>query len=414
MYDGVVAAHFDHRMRDESRLDAEWVRGLCRSWGIPLSSGFADRVPRSEEEARDARYEFLEVVRTAVHAQWILTAHHADDQAETVLFRVLRGTGIRGLAGIPAARAPGVARPMLSIWREELEAYADSVGLTHRCDDSNADLLFARNVIRSQLLPVAESHVAAGARRSLVRLASTAAANEAAWAEVVPRLLEDVDVSGPGEGEYPTLSWQRDAFLGFGVPLRGRLIRALAARVGGGLNDIGTRLAVDFTTAAQSGRSIELGDGLVLRRELGRLSLGRTGPMQVDQPLVIPSTEAGCGRAILGGRSVEAWWGGVATEAALEGGDDDGDVCESCFRIGQLAFPLVLRGREPGDRVSLPVGTRKVKKLLLEARIPESERSRVPVLTDALGRVLWIPGVARTNEVGDEEARGSMIIRIRG
>src|ERR1044071_5937228 len=110
----LFAAHFDHAMRPESAGDAAWVAGLCRAWGVPLVSGRADAGLRTEEEARDARYAFLRQAREEARAEWIATAHHADDQAETVLFRVLRGTGIAGLAGIPAVDAPrGLVRPLL-------------------------------------------------------------------------------------------------------------------------------------------------------------------------------------------------------------------------------------------------------------------------------------------------------------
>ncbi|HEX6037412.1 tRNA lysidine(34) synthetase TilS, partial [Longimicrobium sp.] len=97
----VSAAHFDHAMRPGSEGDAAWVCGLCRAWGVPLMDARADIPPRTEAEARDARYAFLRRAQEACGAAFLATAHHADDQAETVLFRVLRGTGLGGLAGIP-------------------------------------------------------------------------------------------------------------------------------------------------------------------------------------------------------------------------------------------------------------------------------------------------------------------------
>ena len=100
----VSAAHFDHSMRVGSAADAEWVSGLCRAWNIPLRSERATHAIRNEAEARAARYAFLEAATEAVDADRIATAHHADDQAETVLFRMLRGTGVDGLAGIPIRR----------------------------------------------------------------------------------------------------------------------------------------------------------------------------------------------------------------------------------------------------------------------------------------------------------------------
>src|SRR5690606_7521557 len=111
-------------------------------------------------------------------ARWILTAHHADDQAETVLFRILRGTGIGGLAGIPARGAGGILRPLLPFWRREIQAYASDVGLRWRRDPTNLSHDPSRNRIRLALLPEIERHVAPGASRNLVALADLARESE--------------------------------------------------------------------------------------------------------------------------------------------------------------------------------------------------------------------------------------------
>ncbi|HEX8392306.1 MAG TPA: tRNA lysidine(34) synthetase TilS, partial [Longimicrobium sp.] len=186
----VSAAHFDHAMRPGSDADARWVAGLCRAWGVPLRSARADSAPTSEAEARDARYRFLRAAQADVGATHLATAHHADDQAETVLFRVLRGTGLRGLAGIPAADGTGLVRPLLPFWRAELRAYARAAGLRWRTDPSNAGLDPARNRLRHRVLPQAE-RVAPGARRALVRLAALARDDEAAWEPVLAPLAAE-------------------------------------------------------------------------------------------------------------------------------------------------------------------------------------------------------------------------------
>ncbi len=171
----VSAAHFDHAMRPGSADDAAWVRGLCRAWGVPLAEGRADAVPRSEAQARDARYAFLREAQRACGATFLATAHHADDQAETVLFRALRGTGVAGLAGIPARDPSGLVRPLLPLWRAEIRRYARDNGLRWLTDPTNAVPDAARNRIRLRLLPYVERHLAPGARRSLARLGQLAA-----------------------------------------------------------------------------------------------------------------------------------------------------------------------------------------------------------------------------------------------
>ena len=182
----LLAAHFDHRMCSSSGLDAEWVRGLCRAWAVPLHLGRAASIPTSEEEAREARYEFLLGSKDQGDASWLLTAHHADDQAETVLFRVFRGTGLSGLAGIPRRRPPGIFRPLLPFSRETLEGYASFHGIQPRLDPSNEDVSIPRNFLRHRVIPQVEGAVAGGARSSLQRLARLARENEEAWDSLLP------------------------------------------------------------------------------------------------------------------------------------------------------------------------------------------------------------------------------------
>ena len=388
----IHVAHFDHGMRAESAADAEWVRGLCRAWGLSFTIARAEAAPTSEDGARRARYDFLERVQDEEKATWLMTAHHADDQAETVFFRVLRGTGIEGLAGIPATREPGIIRPLLGFWRDDLEVYARSVGLSWREDASNAELGYARNTIRRSLLPLAETEVATGARRSLVRLAGIARENEAAWASVLPDIVAALDLEEIEGGGGGGLSWNRSAANALSEPLRARVMRHLAARSGRVLDEAGTRLAVEFITASRSGTGIELGGGLELRRELDRLVLRAGVTVSSDVPIQISEAGTGAGEALLGGTPVPVSCGGAGS------GDS---VDEGVFPVADLEFPLLVRGRRAGDRIRLSGGSRKVKKLLLEARIPEGRRAQTPILVDAGGRVLWVPGVARAADIED-------------
>ncbi|MGE0160137.1 MAG: tRNA lysidine(34) synthetase TilS [Gemmatimonadales bacterium] len=384
----LVVAHFDHRMRPESAEDAQWVAGLAAGWGIECRLGEAGTPPGSEAEAREARYRFLQTVTDDVGASLVVTAHHADDQAETVLFRALRGTGRAGLAGIPARRGL-YFRPLLRFWRAELEAYARRARLSWRDDPTNSSLRYARNALRHRVLPEIERLVAPGARRALVRLSAIAREDEAAWASVLPSLLEPLDVT-EREG---AVSVDRDALAALHPAVRARILRALASGLGVTLEETGTRLAGEFVASAGSGLALDVGGGLTLRRELDRVWLDVVPTRldaSADRPLVIPDARPGSGEAWLAGRPVSVSWGRADVGGALR---------SASFDPRTLRFPLRVRAREAGDRIRLPSGTKKVKKVLLEARIPRIERAGVPMVVDARGDVLWIPGVARA--VGD-------------
>jgi tRNA(Ile)-lysidine synthase len=153
----LIAAHFDHGIRagsdEEARQVVEWAKEIgleCRVGGP------SHALPPRQAPLRAARYSFLHEVADEEGADRIATAHHADDQAETVLFRILRGTGVRGLAGIPERRGR-IVRPLLEFWREELESYLQEAGIAYLTDPSNVDPRWTRALIRTKVLPALES-----------------------------------------------------------------------------------------------------------------------------------------------------------------------------------------------------------------------------------------------------------------
>ena len=160
----MTVAHLNHQLRgDESDLDEAFVRDVATSLGVGFRSARIDVAKEGgnlEATARRMRYAFLEGVATEVGATWIATGHTADDQAETVLHRLVRGTGLQGLRGIAAQRPPAAAgglcivRPLLNVTRAEIIAYLESLGQPFRTDSSNADLRFTRNRIRAELVPL--------------------------------------------------------------------------------------------------------------------------------------------------------------------------------------------------------------------------------------------------------------------
>lgn len=392
----VVAAHLDHAMRPDSADDATWLRGVADGWGVPLLSTRLDPPPADEAEARRRRYAFLEAARRDAGARLVVTAHHADDQAETVLFRVLRGTGVAGLQGVRERRWPGIWRPLLPFTRAEILAYADEVALEWREDPTNRDP-YARNVLRHRIIPAAEEGVAPGARRALVGLARRAREDEQAWRSVMPRLLGEADLRPEDEG----FSLSAEALRAHHPALRARLIRAVAHRLDQTLSEAGTRLAVEFTSSGESGAGVPLGNGLELRRELDRVAIVRRRPSEPDVPVIIDGGEEGEAEARLGGSTYRVRWSRHAPT---------GEGWTERFSMAEIRFPVVVRARIPGDRVRLSYGTKKLKKLMLEARVPPGQRHRIPVLADDAGEVLWVPEVVRS--IHATEGSGEDVIHI--
>jgi len=452
-------AHFDHRMRSSGRADVEWMAGVAGAWGLPLHRAEAARLSRNEAEARTARYRFLKELVESDRVDRVLTAHHADDQVETVLFRILRGTGVEGLRGIPEERSPGILRPLLARSRQEIEAYAERHGLRPREDPSNRSSQFARNRIRHELLPLAEA-IHPGARRAIHRLARNA--REAA--DLVDTLLEERLGRFEVEKDNPRAAGARGT--GFGVSLdrprlltevervQRALIRLAARRVGATLSRTGTATALQFMRGGSSGRALRLPGGLVIEREFDVVRVhrvadphaasedpadefgdsGESGPTDPvpdtgDIPLQIlgatagaaaghgaeigtgaaggtesAPVSAGSGRLRVGGRWFEAQW---------SPGTDVGSEWSAIFDPTRITFPLSLRGWRPGDRTRTEGGGRKLKKLFGERRVPAGDRHRWPLLVEGDDEVLWIPGLHRSPRFVPGEEGSSWAIEVR-
>ncbi len=385
----LTVAHFDHAMRGGSAADARWVRGLAEAWQLPVRWERSEVRPENEAEARALRYAFLHRIRRQVDADFLVTAHHADDQVETVLFRILRGTGVRGLAGIAASRTPGVVRPLLEESRRELEIYAARMGFTGRSDPTNRELHPARNRIRHELLPRLES-IHPGARSAILRLARNARRTHQALDLLLePILAQLIEDRGPG-----SITVARDPLLAYPFPVRSAIFRALAREAGVTLDEAGTGAALEFISHGVSGGRLQLPGSVRLARDFDRVrlewgtgrALDREGrPEEADAPFTLPAPEpAGRTLARLAGRPVVVAWGTSPPEAP------EGAV--EAFHPGRLDFPLMVRRWRPGDRTSSPAGRRKLKKLFGELRLSVDVRRRIPVVADGRDEVIWIPG----------------------
>jgi tRNA(Ile)-lysidine synthase len=181
----LFVAHLNHGLRSAADEDHAWLQSLCQRLGIPLEFGRANVAKIAEEKgdgweaaARLARYEFLRETAERVGARFVATGHTADDQAETVLHRVLRGTGIEGIAGIPKVRqlSPSVSivRPLLNVRRADVLAYLSSIGQNYRIDASNEDTTWTRNRLRNDLLPELRERYNRRVDTALTRLAAQA------------------------------------------------------------------------------------------------------------------------------------------------------------------------------------------------------------------------------------------------
>lgn len=391
----VLAAHFDHGIRPESAIQAGTVAGRAAELGVVCAIG---RPPAplepTQAELRRARYAFLRAEARRAGAERVATGHHADDQAETVLFRLLRGTGLRGLGGIPLRRGAFV-RPLLPFRAGEIRAYLHGRGLAWLDDPSNRDPRWTRPRIRHEVLPLLDDVAGGSVVPRLVALAARArraeAALEASAAEALRRAREAA-TRAREPGSAPDLEARtriaRSEVLGYHAEIQARMVRKLARARGVELSRGGTRAAVQFIKRGRSGGAVDVAEGLQLGREFDTLWFGPPPRSEPDEILEIPDAGPGRREVAVGGRTYRVAWTAHGTAGE---GDERGWEAELPLRA--LRFPLRLRGPRPGDRLWDGEGGRKLKALFLERRVPASRRARIPVLEDARGRVVWVAGV---------------------
>ena len=205
----ICVAHLNHQLRPDADEDERFVVELCQRLGITCEVGrvAVERLAAHsgdgvEAAARAARYRFLHETAGRLGARFVATAHTADDQAETILHRIIRGTGIRGLAGMTRVRPLGHAtliRPLLEVRRVELQAYLDALAQPCRHDPSNADLRFTRNRIRHQIMPQLRRHLNSGVTEAVLRLGTLAGEAQAVVDDLVAQRLDRcVTIDGLG------------------------------------------------------------------------------------------------------------------------------------------------------------------------------------------------------------------------
>ena len=258
-------------------------------------------------------------------------------------------------------------------------------------DPSNVDPRWTRALIRTRVLPALESAWDGPVRERLVQVADAARRTDQALLAQAHQALRRSDVTKDCRG----FRFVRAGFARYHPAVQARAFAFLAERLNVRLSRGGTRVAVEFIKGGQSGASVHVGGGLVLRREFDELWLGDPPPTErVSGILRIEVPGAGEGCVEIGGRSFRVRWAPAKHQAVGKPHDDDD---EHAYSFGQedAAWPLQVRSWLPGDRIRLRGGSRKLKRLFGDRRISLSERGRIPVLSDAEGRVLWVRGVAR-------------------
>ncbi|MGI6152632.1 MAG: tRNA lysidine(34) synthetase TilS [Christensenellaceae bacterium] len=386
----VVCVHFEHGIRGEESLrDAEFVAEYCEKWRVPFYMGAAD-VPALSKEwkvsvelaAKRAREAYFAEMVADGTVDLIATAHHKEDTAESVLMHVLRGTGIDGLIGI-RRRQGQMIRPFLCVGKRDILEYAQSMGIPHVEDSTNADNRYTRNYIRNVLLPAADAHLKTDTTAALNRLSVLAERDGAFLNKCAEQAFGECAAVTGDQVELELARLQK-----LDEAIAARVIR-LACRKLGVLQDVEfahIESVLRLAACAQTGSRANLSGGLFAEVEYDRLLVGHVA-RQTDYSFSV--------RVALDGKTALPD-GGVLTVCETGRCEFDADdMYTEYFDMDKIPGELVCRTRQTGDTIH-PLGSpgkKKLKDYFIDKKLPRRVRDRLPLVA-AGNEIVWAIGHA--------------------
>jgi tRNA(Ile)-lysidine synthase len=397
----VVCAHINHQLRgSDADLDEDFVIKLARELNCRITTkrldvrGFAEKNKLSiETAARQLRIEALLDIAKVNNCGWIATAHQKNDNAETILHRIIRGTGFRGLAGIWPMRVfdEGIrfARPLLCVGRDDIIEYLIERNLNWRKDHTNVDCTYTRNFIRHRLLPALQKDCAVSLVEQLSGLSDSAhkfyglVCNRAE--KVWPKLAHFSDSE---------IKLNLKMFSAQPPPVKVELVRRSLTTVGCGQRDITQQHFKRIFRLAEknaTGRKIELPSGFVVQREYGYIifappkkSSTPDEPINKSIKVQVPG-QTEFGRYVIEAITLEA------KDCKIEKFKTEKSNFVECFDLEKLKLPLEARLRKAGDRF-WPLGLKaekKIGKFLTDAKVPRELRRKLLVIADT-EKIIWL------------------------
>ncbi len=398
----VGIAHLDHGLREESARDADFVRQLAERLRLPLHTERVDvrdlqrRWHLSIEAAgRKARYRFFQETADRHGFNKVALAHHADDNAETLLLNLLRGSGRLGLGGMPPMRGGCFIRPLIRADRADILDYLRRRSLSALADPTNSDNGFLRNRIRNQLIPLLERDYQPGVRAVLHRSAE-ALRDEEEWIESqIQTLLEQTVIARPS-GQ---LTLDAGALRRHTPAIQRRVVRAGLRRVQGDLRRIAfahIEGILALVNRPSNGGPLHLPEDLRVQRRGNALTIGYGDSDRADENPSAAGIDYSYQLDRCGVVTLVETGDAIALTAIAPEPDMDPAAAGPLtvfFDGAAVEFPVTIRNFRPGDRFS-PLGlggTQKLKKFFIDHKIARDQRRRCPLLLSK-GRILWVAG----------------------
>lgn len=402
---GLTAAHFNHKTRGaESDADAAFVEELAKKWNVDFVCGGLDPEDIQERGAgspearwREARYDFLFAAAGDVGADRIALGHNADDQSETVLMRIIRGTSPRGAAGMEFVSGP-IIRPLLDVTRFEIEEYCRENDLSYRTDSSNADTHFPRNRIRRELIPLLESNYNPQARDAIYRFASLLRKDTELLESLANAALADATISRTAA----RIALRTESIAELPAPLLSRVLRNAALLLMGPegrlLDASHIEAMKEICLSKETGKTASAPAGLRLTKKYEEIEItigGLENSEPCDEPPPAATFEIRDGAASPAGFPFEFTMETIDITPDIM---NNPDQATAYFDRGLLGDSLGVRYPAAGDSFH-PLGMDAPKKLsdfFIDEKVARAARKKTPLLLSGPD-IIWVAGMRIDN-----------------
>ncbi len=396
-------AHLNHGLRPEATDEARFVEGLSSAWGLSFTTKTVDAAQYREKEsiqvqARRLRYHFLRELARNNGAQWIALGHNADDQAETFLMRMLRGSGLRGLSGIPAMRDDIIIRPLLACTRSEIMAELVDQGISFVEDPSNKKIVYQRNKIRQHLMPILQSYnpkIKATLCREAALLRDENDFIEQSLSAILPSLEIRFD--------HRSVVFEIEKIVSLHPALQRRVLLFGIDRLGAQLGFEAVEAIRQQMMQSKSGAKLSLPQSLISERRGRGLQIMKTeqssrrkSEWQEIEEKVLHEIKPSISNLNI---DLPDWE--MKLKVSLSHKREESapvhslSTCIASFDFDNIPLPLSLRSWRPGDRF-VPLGLRghhkKLQDFFVDHKVEKSERHRRPLLCCREG-ILWVLGL---------------------
>ena len=409
----LLTANFNHGLRQEqSDEDEVFCRGLAQKFGVDfLTRKMSDpSVPRGvspEDYFRRERYRFIDSVAADRGANKIALGHHLQDQAETVLLNILRGSGLDGLKGFLPIRDGKYIRPLIEVTRPDITATLQEAGIDFRKDSSNSSLVYLRNRLRGELIPLLQKKYNPGIEQNLARMAQIVRRDD----EWISGHVNSILTSPKIQYRENQVTFSAEYFKSLHEALRFRLVKALLENLspeGSGFSFSHIQAVVDLATNSPTGKSITLPHRLRVHKEydfvviLDRKAQERSA--HYEYSLTVPGT------VDLKERNIQ-----LSTKRGVPEDINFNGVDRVFFDEDKIKKPMLIRNRRNGDWFE-PLGTKgsqKIKKLFIDRKVPKGERESIALIADEIS-IIWIENMHINERVKvTHETKNVLILEIQ-